>query len=64
METDYREQKGGGQPEQNAVQRLQGTHQLPVRIQKYICMTISRYGTERVEYGRIEIGRASCRERV
>ena len=38
---DHREQKGGGQPEQqHSIEGLQGTHHLPVRFQKDICVTV------------------------
>src|SRR5438132_381490 len=54
---DHREQKSGGQPEQqHPVECLQGTHHLPVRFQKDICVTIGCYCAERIEHGRLVVG--------
>src|SRR5260370_28703410 len=54
---DHRKPKGGGQPEQqHSMKCLQGTHHLPVRFQKDVCVTIGCYCAERIEHGGLVVG--------
>jgi hypothetical protein len=50
---DHREQKGGSQPEQHhAVQCLECSHHLPMRIKKYIPVAVGSDRAEGVEHSR------------